>query len=150
MIHKETLSIGHYHVTNHIGVTGHSDRMKCRHLHTVCDWNGTRCVRLPGDVLSFTGNIFHNVHNIFQTSVSYIFALMFCFVIYIYIYIYWPFMALLIEQLKIRRERGRERGGGMTCSKGTQARSRTQVRCRASAHGTCALPTELNGTPSLL
>ena len=34
----------------------------------------------------------------------------------------------------------------MTRSKGTQAVSRTWVRCRASAHGTRALPTELNGT----
>ena len=50
------------------------------------------------------------------------------------------FMALLIVQLKrVRGNRDRERG-----SKGIQAGSRTQDRCRASAHGTPALPTELN------
>ena len=32
--------------------------------------------------------------------------------------------------------------------KGTRAGSRTRVRCRASAHGAHALPTELNGPPS--
>ena len=35
----------------------------------------------------------------------------------------------------------------MTCSKGTQAESRTLVRCRASAHGSRTLPTELSGAP---
>ena len=44
-----------------------------------------------------------------------------------------PFMALLIEQLRIWQETGRERGGVTRC-KGTQARSWTRVRCRASAH----------------
>lgn len=35
----------------------------------------------------------------------------------------------------------------MTRSKGAQARSRTRVRCRASAQGSRAVPTELNGAP---
>ena len=34
---------------------------------------------------------------------------------------------------------------GVTRSKGTRAGSRTRVRCRASAHGSRALPTELCG-----
>ena len=54
---------------------------------------------------------------------------------------FWP---LMIEQLKIWQERER-----VTRSKGTQAGSRTQVRCRASAHGTRALPTEPNGAPKM-
>ena len=33
--------------------------------------------------------------------------------------------------------------GGVTRSKGTLAGSQTQVRCRASAHGTPIMPTEL-------
>ena len=51
-------------------------------------------------------------------------------------------MALLKVQLKILQETGGKRGG-VTQSKGTWARSRTQVRCRASAHGAHALPTEV-------
>ena len=42
--------------------------------------------------------------------------------------------------------------GGVTHSKGTHAGSRTRVHCsedKASAHGTPALPTELNGAPHL-
>ena len=55
-------------------------------------------------------------------------------------------MALMIAHVKIWQETGGERGG-VTRSKGTWAGSRTQVRCRASAHGTQGLPTELNGAP---
>ena len=55
-------------------------------------------------------------------------------------------MALLIGQLKIWQETGRERGE-VTRSKRTWAGSQTQVRCRASAHGMHGLPTELNGAP---
>ena len=36
--------------------------------------------------------------------------------------------------------------GGVTRSKGTWAGSRTRVHCRASAHGSHTLPTELSGT----
>ena len=56
------------------------------------------------------------------------------------------FMALLIEQLKIWQETGGGRGG-VTRSKGTQAGTRTRLHCRASAHGTHTLPTELNSAP---
>ena len=42
---------------------------------------------------------------------------------------------------------GQESKGPRPGVKGTQARSQTRVRCRASAHGTHALPTELNGAP---
>ena len=40
--------------------------------------------------------------------------------------------------------------GGVTHSKGTGVGSRTQVRCRASAHGTRTVPTELKGSPYIL
>ena len=43
-------------------------------------------------------------------------------------------------------------GGGVTCSKGTQAGSRTQVHCskdKDSVHRTPTVPTELNGAPEL-
>ena len=46
-------------------------------------------------------------------------------------------MALLIAAEDITSNRERERGSDM----------QQGVRCRASAHGTRALPTELNGTP---
>ena len=38
----------------------------------------------------------------------------------------------------------------MTRSKRTHDGSQTRVRCRALAHGTSALPTELNGAPKVL
>ena len=44
------------------------------------------------------------------------------------------------------RKQGKRQG--VTRSKGTQAGSRTRVRRRASAHGSCALPTELCGAPT--
>ena len=55
-------------------------------------------------------------------------------------------MALLKGQLKIWQETGGERGE-VTRSKATRAGSWTQACCRASAHGTRALPTELNCAP---
>ena len=59
---------------------------------------------------------------------------------------FYGFIDRTAEDMTGNRERERERGG-MTCSKGTQARSGTQVCCRASAHGMRALPTELNCAP---
>ena len=59
------------------------------------------------------------------------------------LWLYWQ------VSLKIWQESGEEKGG-VTRSKGTRAGSRTRVRCRASAHGARALPTELHGTPKLL
>ena len=59
---------------------------------------------------------------------------------------FWPFLALLIVQLE-EGDRKQGKRGGVTRSKGTQAGNQTQVRCRASAHGSRALPTELSGTP---
>ena len=53
------------------------------------------------------------------------------------------YLSLLIVQLR-RVTGNRERGGEVTRSKGTQAGSQTRVCCRASAHGTPAVPTELN------
>ena len=56
-------------------------------------------------------------------------------------------LALLIEQLKTWQETGWERGG-VTRSKGPQARTRIQVRCskdKASVHRMPALPSELDG-----
>ena len=58
------------------------------------------------------------------------------------------YMALLIEQLKIRQESGWERGG-VTHSKEPQARTRTWGCCSVDTQGTLALPTELNGAPFL-
>ena len=57
-------------------------------------------------------------------------------------------MVLMIVQLK--RVTGNGERGRVTCSKGTQAGSQTQVRCRASAQGTPALPTQLNDAPVLI
>ena len=47
----------------------------------------------------------------------------------------------------LRQDRKQGKRGAVTCSKGTQAGSRTQVHCRASAHGMHAL-LELSGTPA--
>ena len=46
---------------------------------------------------------------------------------------------------EVDRKQGKRRG--VTRSKGTRAGSRTRVRCRASAHGSRTLPTELCGAP---
>ena len=45
-------------------------------------------------------------------------------------------------------DRKQGKRGGVTRSKGIQARSWTWVCCRASAHGMCPLPTELSGAPT--
>ena len=68
-----------------------------------------------------------------------------CFFVF-FLSIYWPFLALLTVQLE---ECDRKQGkiGGVTRSKGTQTGSRARVRCRASAHGSHVLPTELSGAP---
>ena len=63
-----------------------------------------------------------------------------------FFFIFWPFMALLIKKLKIWQETGRERGR-VTRSKEVEPRSAAEP---AEAHGTCALPTELNGAPHFI
>ena len=68
---------------------------------------------------------------------------------YYYFFIFlWPFLALLIVQLE-EGDRKQSKKGGVTCSKGTRAGSRTQVRHRALAHGSCMLPTKLRGAVQL-
>ena len=62
-------------------------------------------------------------------------------------YLFLAFLALLIVQLK---DSDRKQRGGVTNSKGTRAGSQTRVRCRASAHGTRMLPTELSSAPSFI
>ena len=52
----------------------------------------------------------------------------FCFVCFL---AFSGFIDRIVEECD--RKQGKR--GGVTCSKGTGARSRTQVRCRASAHG---------------
>ena len=52
------------------------------------------------------------------------------------------FFGLFWLRVRVRKRRG------VTRSKGTRAGSRTQVRCRASAHGSRTLPTELCGAPA--
>ena len=58
----------------------------------------------------------------------------------------WSFYGFIESTAEDMTETGGERGC-VTGSKGTRARSRTQVCCRPLAHGAHTLPTELNGTP---
>ena len=50
-----------------------------------------------------------------------------------------------IDRIAEECDRKRGKRGGVTRSKGIQAGSWTQVRCRASAQGSRTLPTELSG-----
>ena len=59
-----------------------------------------------------------------------------------FLWLYWKY--------SWRYDRKQGERGGVTCSKGNRAGSRTQVRCRASARGAHALPTELNGAQQSL
>ena len=52
-----------------------------------------------------------------------------------------------IDSIAEECDRKQGKRGGVTRSKGTRAGSRTRVHCRASAHGSCTLPTELSSGP---
>ena len=63
---------------------------------------------------------------------------------FFFLSIFLAFLALFDSTAEeIDRKQGKRRG--VTRSKGTRAGSRTRVRCRASAHGSRTLPTELCG-----
>ena len=67
---------------------------------------------------------------------------------FFFLSISWPFLALFDSTAEeLDRKQGKRRG--VTRSKGTQAGSRTWVRCRASAHGSRAPPTEPCGAPNV-
>ena len=54
-----------------------------------------------------------------------------------------------IDRIAEECDRKQGKRGGVTRSKGTQAGSRACIPCRASAHGSRALPTELSGAQAL-
>ena len=61
---------------------------------------------------------------------------------------FWPFSGF-IDSADEEFDRKQGKRQGVTRSKGTWAGSRTRVHCRASAHGSRALPTELCGAPGV-